>query len=153
MKIPINPLVSTASLIPLNSVLPNPNNGTDAPAPANSTKGGYTPIAPKTAPEHTNSTIIRPGCIFVFSIKIWQRAHISPPTPECIHIIHVFFSFLPSFLSKLLLLFIIYQAFVTAHTQALLHGQFPVHFSLRYNLLWKAMLRLAQITPFSIPLK
>ena len=23
--------------------------------------------------------------------------------------------------------FIIYQAFVTAHTQALLHGQFPVH--------------------------
>ena len=60
-------------------LMEKPNNGTDAPAPANSTKGGYTPIAPKTAPEHTNSTIIRPGCIFVFSIKIWQRAGASVP--------------------------------------------------------------------------
>ena len=39
MKIPGNPLVEIASFTPFARVCPNPVNGTDAPAPANSKSG------------------------------------------------------------------------------------------------------------------
>lgn len=77
---PINPSLSTASVIPFHRLYPNPVSGTDAPHCANSRSGLYIPRAPSTTPVQTSMTIILPGRSLVLSINIWARTHIIPPT-------------------------------------------------------------------------
>ena len=53
VNIPRNPSVMIAFLTPFAIKFPKPVNGTDAPAPANSTNLSYIPVAPNTTPDTT----------------------------------------------------------------------------------------------------
>lgn len=69
-KTPSSPSFLTASRTPSAKECPKPSNGTEAPAPANSFKGPYTPIAERKTPRTTHPTRILAGVSLVLSIKI-----------------------------------------------------------------------------------
>ena len=67
---PIRPMFFTSSIAPLAKRLPNPVNGTVAPAPAKLISFGYNPTAPKITPVVTKITSILAEVSFVLSISI-----------------------------------------------------------------------------------
>ena len=85
---PAAPAAAATPPTTMAETLPEPTETTvretEAPAPANSIKGSYHPKKPITAPRHTKSTMILPGIIFVFSIKICTSAQIRPPTQKAL---------------------------------------------------------------------